>query len=51
MIAAHQLVGHLSEGEDQEADTRRFKDDFLEQLRGDYYEEQLAAKRGCWGCY
>ena len=45
MVAAHQLAERLSEDDD----TRRFQDDFLEQLRGDYYEEQLAAKKGMLG--
>jgi hypothetical protein len=49
MVATHQLVGDLYEGPDWEDGMRRFQDDFLAHLRGDYHEESLAAKKGCLG--
>lgn len=48
MVVAHQIAGELTEMPDQ-GEARRFQDDFLPSLRGDYYEEALAARKGWLG--
>lgn len=49
MAAAQRLVGDLSEEPGQEENEQRFEDDFVPSLRGDYYEESLAARKGWLG--
>lgn len=49
MVVAHQFADELAEMPDQEEEARRFQDDFLPSLRGDYYEEALTARKGWLG--
>jgi hypothetical protein len=43
-VAAHQLLEQITNEPGQE-EVRRFEDDFVPHLRGDYYEESLIARK------
>jgi hypothetical protein len=46
MAAVHQLLEEITNEPNQEDEVSRFEDEFLSQLRGDYYAESLAARKG-----